>query len=138
MYQSIGGIDMLEPGYKKSKIAPKLSEFLSYTEASLETMYGKIAVRWKVVDEKINLKVEIPHNTSSVITLPNVKDLEKLKKDIAETYNEKKVQVNLAANGMSETYTDIDFGFSLSSEGSLSFEVGSGVYTFIYDYNFIV
>ena len=138
MYQCIGGIDMLESGYKKSKIAPKLSDLLIYTKASLETMYGKIAVKWEVVDEKINLKVEIPHNTSSVITLPNVKDVEKLKKDITEAYNEKKVQVNLASNGISETYTDIDFGFSLSSEGSLSFEVGSGVYTFIYDYNFIV
>lgn len=38
-----------------------------------------------------------------------MKDVEKVKKDITEAYNEKKVQVNLAANGISETCTDIDF-----------------------------
>ena len=134
MYQCIGGIDMLEPGYKKSKIAPKLSELLSYTEASLETMYGKIAVMWESAGEKIRLKVEIPHNTSSVITLPNVKDIEKVKKEITEAYNEKKLQVNLAASGITEFYTDTDFRFSLYSGVNLSFEIGSGSYIFTYNY----
>lgn len=131
MYQNIGGIDMLEPGYKKSKIAPKLSEMLTYTKASLETMYGKISVNWEVGNEKININIEIPHNTTSVITLPKVKDIERLKKHIIEAYNEKRVKIDLM-NGFAETYVDTDFGFEVF-EDNLSFKVGSGLYSFSYD-----
>lgn len=132
MYQNIGGIDMLEPGYKKSKISPKLSDLLSYTEASLETMYGKLAVKWEGAGEKINIKVEIPSNTTSAITLPNVKDAEKLKKDIIGAYNEKNLYVDIV-NGISEAYIDTDFKFSYL-DNNLSFEVGSGIYAFSYEY----
>lgn len=133
MYQNIGGIDIIEAGYKKVKIAPKLSELLSYTETSLETMYGKIAVRWEVIDKEIDLKVEIPHNTTAAITLPNVKCIEKVKKNIINTYNEKELQYDLS-KGLAENYVDIDFKFSESKDNELSFELGSGAYTFSYEF----
>lgn len=118
MYQCIGGIDLLEAGYKKSKIAPKPSSLLSHTEASLETMYGRIAVKWEVSDGNMVMNVEIPHNTSSRIILPNVKNKEILKKKICEDYK------------------DIKISFKETNDNNLAFEVGSGTFKFVYNYEF--
>lgn len=135
MYQNIGGLDMLESGYKKSKIALKLTKKLSYTKAALETMYGKISVDWEIAEDKVNIKVVIPHNTTSIITLPKVKNIEKIKKYIIEAYNEKRLHIDLT-NGLSETYIDTDFGFKIFGD-NISFEIGSGSYNFSYEYTHI-
>ncbi|WP_264169923.1 alpha-L-rhamnosidase C-terminal domain-containing protein [Clostridium estertheticum] len=97
-------------------------------------MYSKIDVGWKIEGNKINIRVEIPHNTSSVIIFPDVKDVEKLKENIIKAYNEKELQINISSDRPLETYTDTDFKFNLLDDDSLSFEVGSGIFTFVYDY----
>ena len=72
MYRNITGIDIYGDGvgYKKIRIQPHLGGGLSYADASLETVYGKLAVHWKTDNEKLLLDVTIPPNASAVVYVP--------------------------------------------------------------------
>lgn len=71
MYKKIGGIVPILPGYKKILIKPVLDERITNAETSIVTMYGKVSTKWKVENNKFNLKVEIPCNTTATIELPD-------------------------------------------------------------------
>ena len=71
MFQQLGGVQILEPGYKKSRIAPLvgLGE-LKHAECSLRTPYGLLACDWKLTDDTLNLSVTVPVNTSAELVIP--------------------------------------------------------------------
>jgi alpha-L-rhamnosidase len=71
MYANIGGIQALEPGYKKSLIAPLIG-FGGLTSAvcSQETVYGRLAANWSISEQNIILQVEVPVNTTAVVYVP--------------------------------------------------------------------
>ncbi|MBN2293311.1 MAG: hypothetical protein JXM70_12850, partial [Pirellulales bacterium] len=71
MYGNIGGLQALEPGYKKSLIAPLIG-FGGLTSASCsqETVYGRLATDWSISDTNITLRVEVPVNTTAVVHVP--------------------------------------------------------------------
>jgi alpha-L-rhamnosidase len=72
MYRNITGIDNYgdAAGYKKISIRPHPGGNLTYANATLETVYGKIGVHWKIAGEKFMMDVEIPANTTGVIYIP--------------------------------------------------------------------
>ena len=76
MYRNIAGIDIYEGGmgYKKIKISPHFDGNLSYANADLETVYGKLSVRWKLEAGKILMDVEIPANTTASILIPGTSE----------------------------------------------------------------
>lgn len=67
IYEKIGGISMLEPGFKKILIHPEAIEGLNYAETILETIYGELSVKWVKEKEGLAYQVKIPHNTRAVI-----------------------------------------------------------------------
>lgn len=71
MYQTVAGIQAAAPGYQKIRIAPELTDKLSFATASLQSPYGLVSTRWEQQDNKVTLKVTIPANTTAVIALPN-------------------------------------------------------------------
>lgn len=73
LYRRIAGIEALEPGYKKSRIAPKPGGNLTSASAFTNTPYGKISAAWNIVGEQFCLEVIIPKKTMAEIVLPSGK-----------------------------------------------------------------
>lgn len=73
LYRIVAGleIDAEKPGYKNALIAPMPGGGLTYAEAELNTVYGKLKSGWHINDDEMQLSVEIPHNTTTTISMPN-------------------------------------------------------------------
>lgn len=71
-YGGLGGIGQTENsvGYKTVKIEPQIVKEISLTKAAFESPYGKIISNWQNIGGILNLKVEIPANSSAEIILP--------------------------------------------------------------------
>lgn len=70
MFQKLGGLEALEPGYKKSRIAPLIGGGgLRQTRASLLTVYGPLSCAWRLGDDRVILDVTIPAHTTAEIHL---------------------------------------------------------------------
>ena len=82
MYRTIGGIDMKEPGYKKTIIAPKPDERIQSAECTLTTMHGIVSCEWKLDGNRIHIKAVVPANTKAFIMLPEPADEQSLKKQM--------------------------------------------------------
>ena len=71
MYQNIGGIglDPAEPGYRRSRIAPRRGAGLTSASASLDTPFGTLTSAWRTEGQRFALNVTVPANTAAEITL---------------------------------------------------------------------
>ncbi len=70
MYRVVCGLEIEQPGYKKSVIQPMLSDSLSYAKSSTMTPYGLISSGWNKKSSSTEFTIEIPVNTTSTILLP--------------------------------------------------------------------
>ena len=70
MYRHLGGLQPIEPGYRKFRVAPSFDSGLTSAAVSEETPYGKAAVEWHLADGHAFVHAEIPPNTKAVIDLP--------------------------------------------------------------------
>jgi alpha-L-rhamnosidase len=71
MFQRLGGLQMLEPGYKRSRIAPLVSHpALSHAKASLRTPFGLLASDWRRAPDGLHLSADVPVGTEAEIVLP--------------------------------------------------------------------
>lgn len=75
MYTRLGGIQMLEPGYKKSRIAPRLVKGIPEVRTSLETIYGRLSCEIWCKKRKYVVQLEIPENTTCCVCLPEREEL---------------------------------------------------------------
>lgn len=71
MFQHLGGLQMREPGYRRSRIAPLVAHpALSHAKASLQTPYGLLASDWRRAPDGLHLTVQVPAGTDAEIVLP--------------------------------------------------------------------
>ena len=113
MYDTIGGISALEPGYKKSLIAPIPGGDLTHSSMDYQTPYGTVSSHWTLASGSYHLAVSVPANTTARVVVPAVSPL-------AVTEGGKSLS---AADGVT---SDSDTG------ATVTIEIGSG------DYNFAV
>ena len=75
MYRVVAGIELDEaqPGYKHILIQPQAGGGLTFANASVDSMYGRVASGWKIADGKFTLNVEVPPNTTATVRLPKAK-----------------------------------------------------------------
>ena len=71
IYRRIAGLDVLEPGYKRFKLAPRLTKGLAHVRMEYESVYGKILCEYEVKGKEGKLKAEVPANTTAEILLPD-------------------------------------------------------------------
>src|SRR2546427_1791111 len=71
MYQNIGGIDLdaAAPGYRHARIAPRPGAGLTSANARSETVYGTLSSAWSLNQQRLEVGVTLPANTSAEITL---------------------------------------------------------------------
>ena len=72
MYRNITGIneDPANPGYKHIILKPQPNDVLSYAQAELLTLFGKLASSWQIMDDTLELEVTIPANTTATLFIP--------------------------------------------------------------------
>lgn len=73
LYGEVAGvkIDTNRPGYKHVYITPCPQGGFSYAQASLQTPYGELRVKWEAANGKLSLNVFVPHNTTATIRWPD-------------------------------------------------------------------
>lgn len=71
-YQALAGImpDESQPGYKHIWIKPQVVNDISWVQASKNTPYGLLKVRWEKEDASFVLDVQIPVGSSASVSLP--------------------------------------------------------------------
>jgi alpha-L-rhamnosidase len=70
MFQHLGGLEILEPGYKKSRIAPLIGRGLNHAECGIHTPFGLLASEWQLINGELKLTVTVPDNTSAEVVVP--------------------------------------------------------------------
>ncbi|SDO87085.1 Ig-like domain (group 3) [Nakamurella panacisegetis] len=75
MYDTIGGISALEPGYRKSLIAPVPGGDLTHSSMDYQTPYGTVSSHWTVAAGSYHLNVSVPANTTARVVVPAVNPL---------------------------------------------------------------
>jgi alpha-L-rhamnosidase len=71
-YRTLAGINIDEahPGFKHIIIKPYIPQDLSFVDASLNTIRGKVRSRWDYADGDVRLRVVIPVNSSAMVYIP--------------------------------------------------------------------
>jgi len=69
-YESLAGIVMAEPGFRRIRIQPQPAGDLTWVRASVWSMYGPIVSNWRLRDDAFHLQVSIPANTTARILVP--------------------------------------------------------------------
>ena len=71
-YQALAGImpDESKPGYKHIWIKPQVVNDISWVQASKDTPYGLLKVRWEKKEVSFVLDVQIPVGASASVSLP--------------------------------------------------------------------
>lgn len=70
-YTRLGGIRPLAPGYKKIGIKPYIPDKLEWVHAKIETVRGTIVSEWSKAGDKLILNVEIPPNSTALVSIPS-------------------------------------------------------------------
>ncbi|GAB3794305.1 hypothetical protein GCM10028798_00590 [Humibacter antri] len=70
MMRRIAGIDLIEPGYRRARIAPDLDGRLERCRAHVDTPYGRLAVEWSRRDDGASVTVTVPVGISVDVELP--------------------------------------------------------------------
>jgi alpha-L-rhamnosidase len=75
MYERLAGLQRLEPGWTKCRIAPLVGGEFSHAEASHITPHGKICCAWETSvnsdkHETFKITVEVPYGTTAEVVIP--------------------------------------------------------------------
>ncbi len=73
LYQEVAGVkaDPNRPGYKHVWITPCPRGGFICAEASLQTPYGALRMKWEATGGKLNLNAFVPHNSTATIRWPD-------------------------------------------------------------------
>ncbi|KAH6689491.1 bacterial alpha-L-rhamnosidase-domain-containing protein [Plectosphaerella plurivora] len=74
MHRTIAGLVVLEPGWRKFRVAPVPGGDLTHAGAEFLSPYGRISVKWQIVGEEdgtwFTMSVRVPPNTSAEVVVP--------------------------------------------------------------------
>jgi alpha-L-rhamnosidase len=71
MMRRLAGIDLLAPGYARSRVSPDLDGFLQHCAAHIDTPYGRLAVQWERDGDAASVEVTVPSGTTCEAVLPD-------------------------------------------------------------------
>ncbi|MCF2946932.1 glycoside hydrolase family 78 protein [Paraglaciecola aquimarina] len=70
LYDRLAGISPLTAGYRTIRIAPMITEHLSFVEGTFESEYGLIRSKWQRTDSGLVLDILVPANTQAQVEIP--------------------------------------------------------------------
>ena len=69
MHARIGGLEAIEPGWKRFRVAPVMGGGLTEASTSHVTPYGRAAVSWRLEGDTLELDVTVPVGTVAVVAV---------------------------------------------------------------------
>ena len=70
LYTRLCGLRLIEPGYRKFAVAPQFIKGITHAEMTYESVYGQIGISWRCESGKISIDLNVPANTTALLTLP--------------------------------------------------------------------
>ncbi|PVH79618.1 glycoside hydrolase family 78 protein [Cadophora sp. DSE1049] len=67
MHATIGGLKILEPGWKRFSVAPELGGRLTSAKVEYESPYGAVRSAWRVEGAEMVLDVKVPPNSTAEV-----------------------------------------------------------------------
>ncbi|KQN73490.1 alpha-L-rhamnosidase [Sphingomonas sp. Leaf62] len=72
LYRRIGGIEPIEPGFQRFRVAPVLDPRFRSATTSLDSASGRIVVAWRHDGRQALLDLTVPANTVAQVVLPGI------------------------------------------------------------------
>jgi alpha-L-rhamnosidase len=73
MHKNIGGLQALEPGWKRFLVRPEPGGTVTSSTCLFNSPYGKISCQWKIEQGNFSTHIVVPPNTTAEIQLPGEK-----------------------------------------------------------------
>ncbi|MEV0621846.1 glycoside hydrolase family 78 protein [Nonomuraea sp. NPDC050404] len=70
LHRVVGGLQRLEPGWRRIRVAPRPGGDLTWAQAIHDTVLGRAAVHWRVEDGTVHLDVTVPEGATAIVELP--------------------------------------------------------------------
>ena len=70
LYGAVAGLQLLEPGFRRFRVAPRPGGGLQWPEAHHESPYGPIDVRWEQRGDRLEVEVSVPPGATADVVLP--------------------------------------------------------------------
>jgi alpha-L-rhamnosidase len=72
LYRDVAGIAQAPEsvGFRELVLRPRIGGGLTWAEASYESVRGRIATRWELVDGELRLDVEVPPTATAAVHVP--------------------------------------------------------------------
>ena len=70
VFHDLLGITMLEPGYKKARIAPRMIKGIPQMKGQIDTVYGVYSCEISCLEHRYTVDITIPANTVAEVCLP--------------------------------------------------------------------
>jgi len=76
LYERVAGLQAMEPGWKRFRVAPVVGRELTWARAEVETPFGTVVGAWTLEelkeegDARLRLEVLVPPNTSAEVVFP--------------------------------------------------------------------
>jgi alpha-L-rhamnosidase len=71
LHQYVAGLQLLEPGYRRFRVAPRPGGGITWAEAHHDSPYGAIDVRWEERADGVELQLTVPAGTTADVELPS-------------------------------------------------------------------
>ena len=71
LYRRVAGIEPVEGGYKRFRVAPLMGGGITSAEGAVETPYGRAGVSWTLADDRFAMRVQVPVSTVCEVRLPD-------------------------------------------------------------------
>ncbi|SEE71065.1 alpha-L-rhamnosidase [Ruania alba] len=76
LHRRVAGLAPLEPGYRRVRIAPLITGQLPTAAAAHRSPYGMIRVRWRVLEDGVEVEVDLPPGVSAELCVPGTETVE--------------------------------------------------------------
>ncbi|MBO0982621.1 glycoside hydrolase family 78 protein [Rathayibacter sp. SD072] len=70
LHRVIGGLERIDPGWKRFRIAPRPGGRLMWARTAHDTVHGRAAVEWHVNEGVMTLNATVPESTTCTVELP--------------------------------------------------------------------
>jgi alpha-L-rhamnosidase len=71
LYTRVAGIEPIDGGYRRFRVAPLPGGGLTSAEGTVETPYGRASSSWTIEGGRFALRVEVPVSTVCEVVLPD-------------------------------------------------------------------
>ncbi|MFD4407776.1 glycoside hydrolase family 78 protein [Nocardia sp. NPDC058499] len=70
LHRVVGGLEAIEPGYRRVRVAPVPGGGLTHATLTHDTVHGRIDVSWRLAEDNMTVDVVLPPGVEATVVLP--------------------------------------------------------------------